>query len=531
MAKSFVHHPTVTTLSNTKLAFRASTLLALGLAAGLNASACDTPGDPLPAGEICGSGSIDGTAYAVDSAEIVLAVFREDAFGCGALHSHAVQATQAVFAYDLDGAAAGEIAITVAAANLVPDDPDLRKKYLPDGENQPLSDGDRESILGSVREEVIADEHPALTFVLKDLSTLDGEGTATLVATIAGSDGESDVTYTATKDGDNVKVVGSADIDGAPHGIPRNALGFCVKPVMTLNFEVTLTPGEVVCDDSVEEVPTFVPKSFPDEECGEVGYNVVYNNVIGPRCAGCHGGTLPNNPELLRGGATVPLYEWDHFRVDSLRNPGEALFTTAHEFVGLQEGLVMPPSQNGEATAMLTMPEPVTIAGTTYNTERELFDAWVEKGLGRDAQCDDDVEKKTFGLDNGQRIEEGAACGGLGYETPQADFGDATAADFFTNTCLYCHANNDPSQAPSAPAVGTLTDTENFVYEIDFNAGALPVTHPFYVDSDGDPLSFWEASIHRTEDGSMYPASEFGIYDGDPSFEAFKAWVVAGYCP
>lgn len=494
---------------------------------------CEPPPDEnLTGGEICGAGAIDGTDYAVDSAELVVAVFKEDAFGCGALHSHAVQATQATFAYDLDASAAGEIEITVAAANLVPDDPDLRRKYLPDGENDPLSDGDRESIKGSVREEVKAEEHAALTFVLKELTTLEGEGTATLVSTIAGSDSSSSVTYTATKSGDTISVVGEATIDGAPHGIPRNALGFCVKKDMTLHFEVTLSPGSVSCDGTVEEVPAFVPTEFPDEACGEIGYNVVYNNVVGPRCAGCHGGTLPTNPELLRGGATVPLYDWEHFRVDSVRNQGKALYETAHEYVELidsADGLVMPPSLNFEATPLLTLPAPIDIAGSTYTTERELFASWVAFGA-RNAQCDGDVEKKTFGLNEGQRVEEGAACGGLAYSTPQPAFGDASAADFFNNNCLYCHANNDPGQAPSAPAVGSLVDEENFVYEIDFNAGALPVTHPFYLDSDGDPLSFWEASIHRTEDGSMYPVSDFGIFDGDPSFEAFKAWVAAGYC-
>ncbi len=495
-----------------------------------------------PGGAVCGAGTVDGEDYKVDTAELVITVAKADGFGCGALHSHVVLAKQATFSWELGADAAGEVAIVVGAAGLDPDDAALRKKYLPEGVNQPLSDGDRDSIRGSVLEEVLADEHPALTFVLKNLTTIDGEGTATLVSTIAGADSEVDVAYTATKDGDVVNLVGSAIIPGGPHGIPRNALGFCVDPNMGLAFTMALSPGTQTCDGTVEEVKPFVPTEFPDEACGDVGFNVVYNNVVGPRCAGCHGGTLPNDPSLYRGGATVPLFNWDHFRVDSVRNPGAPLYVKAHEYVGLDpndvEVLSMPPSAFGEATPLQQLVEPVVIAGVTYTTEKDLFDAWVTVGQGRNTQCADDVAKKTFGLNDGQRVEPGDACGGLAYDTPQATHEGASAKDFFESRCMYCHANGDPGQAFSAPAVGTLVDADTGTYTTDFAAGNLEVTHPFYVDSDSTPLSFWEASIHRAEDGSMYPGA--GVFDDGtgrivnafegPQFDAFKAWVAAGYC-
>ncbi len=509
-----------------------SLIAMVGVAAVTSCDGCGGPGaDPIAGGEVCGSGSIDGTSYAIDSSELVIVVRKKDAFGCGALHSHVVQATQATFSYDLDGSAAGEVGIVVAAAKLNPDDPELRLKYLPDGENQALSDGDRESIRGSVAEEVLASATPALNFTLKNLSTLEGDGTATLVADIAGADSEVDLTYTATKDGDNIKLSGSADIDGAPHGIPRNALGFCVEQVMTFNFEMVLTPGDTVCDGDVEEIPEFVPTVFPDEACGDVGFNVVYNEVIGPRCMGCHGGTQPDNADLLRGGATVPLTTWDEFRVDSVRNVGTAMYLKAHEYVGLDpnnpEELSMPPSAFGEATPLGDLLTPVTVAGVEYTTEKDLFDAWVEVGQGRDAQCADDVEKKTFGGDGGQAIEPGACVGDvLRFDTPQATHNDLSAQDFFFN-CVFCHSAGNPAQAPSAAPVANFVDDNDV---INFAAGELPVTHPFYVDADGDPLSFWEASIHRTEDNSMGPGGGYADFDAD-AFAAFKDWVNAGYCP
>jgi hypothetical protein len=496
-------------------------------------SACEGCGpapDPI-GGAICGSGAIAGTDYLVEDSELVIVVKKKDAFGCGALHSHVVQATQATFAYALDGAAAGEVDIVVPAIGLDPDDPELRLKYLPDGENQALSDGDRQSIKGSVNEEVLASEHPALRFTLKNLSAIDGDGTGTLVADIAGATSEVVLGYTAMKDGDTVKLVGRAVLDGAPHGMPRNALGFCVEPLMDIAFELTLAPGTARCDDEVDVVPPFEETFFPDEDCGEVGYTVVYNEVVGPRCLGCHGGTLPGNPALLRGGATEPLVRWEDWRVDSPRNIGRPMYLKAHDYVGLDpfnpEELAMPPSALGEATPLQDLAAPVTIAGTTYTSEKDLFDAWVEQGLGRRAQCADDVEVKTFGLNNGQAVQPGACGdGALRYNAPQAEHDDFSAADFFVG-CTSCHSTGSPGQAPAAAPIATHVDDADV---IDFAAGDLPVTHPFYVDSDGDPLSFWEASIHRTEDGSMFPGATIGVFNDDPAFLAFKAWVAAGAC-
>ncbi len=520
---------------------------------------CGAPPDPAAGGELCGTGQIDGTDFAVqaEGSELVLVVKRVEAFGCGALHSHVVLAPQAIFTYDLDSAGKGDVKIVVAAANLDPDDPDLRVKFLPEGENQELSDGDRETIRGSIAEEVKSSEFSTLQFTFKDLSTINGDGTATLESNIAGSTSDAEVSYNAKKEGEKITISGTATIDGAPHGIPRNALGFCVEKDMELNFSVVLVPGTTVCDGEAPDVPAFEETFFDDTACGDVGYNVVYNNVIGPRCAGCHGGTQPNDPTLLRGGATVVLNQWRDFRVDSVRNPGGPLFNIAHDYanvdVALTPGeLAMPPSEFGEATPLgdfSAEDPPVVVNGVTYTSELALFNDWITVGLARNAQCADDVAIKTFGRDGGQAVAAGVGgCGGVGYETQQAvpfdvdgsgvvDASDtASASDFFTNNCMYCHAAGDPQQAPSAPPVGSF-DVDSESYIVDVAAGALPVTHPFYLDSDGTPLSFWEAGIERAIDGSMFPVAlrhqfEDGVNDpfGAGQFAAYTQWVEAGFC-
>lgn len=513
---------------NTRLSLLS--LAALGVAGVAGSCDCGAKPEPLPAGNLCGTGAIDGQDYAVDAegTELVIAVHKQDAFGCGALHSHAVLATIAGFEYDLDSGAKGTVTITVPAKGLDPDDKDLRLKYLPDGENQELSEGDRSSIRGSVAEEVKADEFADLVFVLSDLTVLDGDGTAKLTSTIAGADSTVDVEYNAKKDGDDVTVTGTAIVDGAPHGIPRNALGFCVNPIMEVSFSVHLTPGTQECDVGGGDPDVFEPTFFDDQECGDVGFNVVYNDVIGPRCMGCHGGLLPDGSGNYRGGATVPLVEWEHFRFDSIRNQGAPLYETAHEYVNLPSGdpdvLSMPPAvvdngPDGQSGTALPESTPMTAE------EIALFNSWYAAGA-RNVQCADDVQKKVF-----TRTEPRADCnaaGAIHFTDPQPDNGDFAAADYF-QSCIYCHATGDELQAPSAPPVATF-DADSGTDVVDFAKGNADVTHPFYVTADGSPLSFWEAGVHRVEDQSM-PTGGTDEANEDPAlFAAYKAWVADGYC-
>ncbi len=512
-------------------------LAAVAAAAALGACDCGAPPDGLPAGNICGTGAVDGVDYAVAEKgnEVVITVHKNDAFGCGALHSHVVLATQIGFEYDLDSAGAGQVKITVPAVGLDPDDKDLRLKYLPDGENQELSDGDRSSIRGSVAEEVKAEEFADLVFVLKDLSTIDGTGTAKLVSTIAGADSTVDVGYNARKDGDDVTISGTATIDGAPHGIPRNALGFCVDPIMELTFKVVLTPGTQACDIGGAEPVVFTETEFPDDACGDVGFNVVYNNVIGPRCMGCHGGTLPSDATKLRGGATVPLAEWLDFRVDSLRNQGRPLYETADGYVSHPEtgGISMPPQpgadSDGTPIATQLQPELIDRAGVPDDiiSELDLWSAWIAAGA-RDVQCENDVEKKVF--DHAAPAADCDAVDAIHFDTPGDPADEFTSPrGFVEGNCLYCHSNGNELQAPSAPPVGNF-DADLGADIADFAAGNVAVTMPFYVAADGSPLTFWEAAVPRVDDGSMFPDSTVLGFDGDVGYEQYKAWIAGGAC-
>jgi hypothetical protein len=489
----------------------AASLIAIGF------SACTCVDDPPPAGDVCGTGTIDGRPHAIDPAgtRAVLVVHRNDGAGCGVFHSHVVNAKIATLEYAIDNGAlaASTVKITMVAAGLDPDDPALRKELLPEGENQPLSDGDRASIRGSVAEEVLANEHPELVFNLSGFSAGTGAGTAKMSATLAGATSEIDVAYTVTKNGETFVVSGTATLDGEPYGIPRNSLGFCVSPIMDVHFDVTLVPvGAPVECQGAEPPPPYEPTFFDDAECAtDVGYNEV-RDVAVRRCAGCHA-------QELRLGATVPLVEWADWRSDSIRNQGRPLYETAHAYVLLDpaDGLSMPPVDPNEALASPLTPE-----------ELALFERWVAGGA-RDAACANDPGKTTFADAD---FVPRACDDTIHYAAPGPD--GLSAKDFFDNTCAYCHVDAFEVYTQQVPQVALLDGNGDIVIDedtgnaaVDHILGSGGVLHPFYLGAGEAPLSFWEASVLRVEDLSMPPAPFFDPAE-DPAFAQFKAWVEAG---
>lgn len=492
-----------------------SRAVVLGLLSALAGCNCDPI--EIPPGELCGSGTVDGTAYALDPAKsrFVIAVKRPNSGGaCGVFHSHVVDATQAEAAFNIVAAdaAASTLTINIAAAGLVPDDPELRAELLPEGESSPLSDGDRQSIKGSVAEEVNpGGEFPLLTFSVSGISATSGDGTATLTSEIAGATSEVATAYTITKEGETHIIKGSATLVGTPHGIPRNALGFCIDPNMLVTYELTLAPGAVTCDPLDGGEP-FVETNFPDDACADdVGYNEVASVAV-RRCAGCHS-------EVPRLGATVPLVVWEDWRVDSIRNPGRPLYETAFELVHLDpaEGLAMPPAP----------PEGELLATPLTPDELALFDAWVDGGARNEA-CADDPGPPSVG----PAIAVNPDCSD---EFTAGEPGE-TAADFFTNACAYCHLDNSPEQFyAGVPQISLLdedgvpiTDEVTLYGAIDFTKAAAAVGHPFYVNDAGARVSFWVASLARVLDQSMYPGG-MGDVTAEPSFQAFEAWVNNGH--
>lgn len=481
--------------------------------------------DPVipPSGEICGSGTVDAAPFALDAtrSRFIIVVDRNEGGACGVFHSHVVNAGAVLGEFSVVAAdpGASTMKITVAAAALDPDDPELRLEFLPEGKNFALSDGDRSSIRGSVLEEVKGGEFPTLVFTVAGMTTTDGDGEATLTSEIAGGTSDVPTSYTVSKEGDAHLISGTATLDGAPFGIPRNALGICVNPIMAIHYELALVPGEVECE-GLGNAPVYAPTLFPDDACAEdVSYNEV-RDVAVRRCAGCHA-------EELRLGATVPLVEFDDWRTDSIRNQGRPLYETAFDFVHLDpaEGLSMPPQPTeGDILATDLTPDEVAI-----------FDAWVEGGA-RNTKCADDPGVS----DIGPRIAPETTCSdefnqGDGVDDDADGFGDNSARNFFEFNCAYCHVDATNFYA-GIPQVAQL-DGDNAVIPdpitgnglIDFDLGASAMFHPYYIDDTGQRASFWQASLARVADFSMPPVG--AGFEGDLSFDAFETWVNNGSPP
>jgi hypothetical protein len=456
------------------------------------ACTCATP--PPPTGEICGAGSVGGTGYVVDPAGTELAIVvlnYEDQAACSFFHSHAILATAARFTYNLQADGQGEVLIEVPASGLNPDPPELRAKLLPAGQGDPLSDSDRGTIVGSVLDEVQAVDHPVLKFTLSALTATDGTGSATLASEIAGGSSTVPVTYTATAEGTDVTIEGTAILAGEPHGMPRGSLGACVDPNLTIHFKVRLTPGEGVCAET-DTTPVFEPRSFPDVRCAEENdYNTLYNEVIGPRCLGCHGDTL-------RIGATSRLVEWAEWRNNSIRYPDGPLYEEAFDYIhrAPEDGLSMPPPDGPTALSA---------------AELASFDAWISGGALNG--CDGAAPPKTFGLGpNGTAV--------VAQDEPNDDDPDCanatltSARPYLENNCLYCH-DGAVANAPVAVAEGEVA----------------PQSNPFYIDATGAKLGFWEAGVARAHDLSMPPGATTPPADDDDAFNAYREWVRCGLAP
>ena len=525
------------------------------VAASFSGCNCGNPVVP-PAGDLCGTGTVDGAPYAIDPAatRLVIVVLRNDGAGCGVFHNHVVNAKIAKLEYALDSQnpAQSTFVATVRADGLDPDSDALRDEFLtgrsPPVDGKHLSDGDRQSIRGSVADEVIAKDNPTLVFTISGISSAEGDGTASMKADLAGATSTVDVKYKVTKSADSLTIKnGTATLPGAPYGIPRNSLGFCVNPTMEVHFDLALTKAAAtpVCDIGVGA--QYTPQVFGDDACApSVSYNQA-REVAVKRCAGCHA-----ESQIL--GATVRLVQWDDWRTDSVRNPGKPLYQTASTYIhadpGGGNGLAMPPIQDGLVT-------PLTA------DEIALFDAWVADGA-RNAKCAGDVAATVFPA-IAHKAHDAFA---FDVADSNASAQGATAYAFFDNNCGYCHADRtDPRTyigVPQISAAGAPLDPNSGSgnAELDHAIGQAPVHHGYYQGDDGALLSFWEAGMVRYLDNSMPPGGAVDVTaacanDGDcaastgacflnpagfpalpggaagvctdPSFIAYADWVLNGY--
>jgi hypothetical protein len=455
------------------------TVLALALTA-LPFAACDCSPPDVPDVDIGqGDGVVvtDGEEeqYAVnpDESELIIVVENfADQFGCGLFHSHVVESTGFVSSFRIDraDAAGSTFSAVVPAIGLQPDSDELRTRFLP---NDPLlNDGDRSSIKVSVLENLQASDHPVLTFEASDLSTLDGEGTATVDVDIAGETSQIEMTYTVTEADGVFTIEGEGEIDGAPHGIPNGFASDCVSGLMDLHLKLVLEPGasdnQGIGDAGV---PEFVPTEFPYE--GDCAPDVAFDEVmqiLGPRCVGCH-------MEPTRLGASIPLTEYDHFRVDTARTEGTPVYETIGEYIQLPatESLHMPPLELSQLST----------------EELNTLVAWVEADAP-DVRCDPDPPAPFVHV-------EPAECGTVIFD----DVDD----EFIGAFCSECHS----ATQTALPILDT------------YESGLVTSEHPFY-----QPLNMWESSLVRLRDGSMPP--QFGADFADDELAAdFVEWVTQGY--
>lgn len=431
----------------------------------------DNP-DAGPPGSASGTLVLDGEEqlYSVDptaSKLIILNTINFDQVGCGVFHSHAIEALSysAEFFMDQGAPAASTWTFEVPAQGLDPDDPENRALF-PETDSEMLSEGDRGRVKVSVLEELRAEEHPTLTFAARDFSTFTGEGTAAVDVTLNGITSEIELEYDSTLSEEGILVVkGTGIIDGTPHAIPNpdGVFSSCISPIMELYLDMTLAPGGGDGPPPAPDAgPDFEPMFFPwDDGCPDAGGFDEVHEIFMRRCVGCH-----MDPQRL--GASEPLIEWEDFRVDTARGPGEPLFMTVEEFILLPE------------TASLHMP-PLDVSPLTPDELNAILD-WTEAGAPPDSCSPTPLPTFTH-------TPESLSCGTVGWA-------EDVQPIFNTYSCMECHA----AEQTGIPAL------------VQYSDGLELTEHPLF-----EPLNLWEVGIERMKDGSMPPNDRNVPAVGDPT--------------
>lgn len=459
---------------------------AFSVATLMTAAGC--PGEPEPDGGIDPAPESSGVivegdeekAFTFDAAEsdFIVTVGLVPGLLCNQLHEHAVEAGNIGLEFSLDpnDAANSTMVATVAAAGLVPDEPEIREQYLEGLSQEPVPEGDRNSIRGSVLSSVGAEEHPTLLFSATNFSDLSpgATGTVDVTATVNGGTQTITMDYTLTQDGENYLFDASGTLPGGPHDIPSGFASECVDPDLGLFLKLLLVPGEN--DAEIDAgVIVYEQETFPfDGACDEnsISFNEA-RDVVVAKCAGCHA-----NPPV--NGATVPLAEYNDFRVDSFRHPSEPLYLTAEHFMARpidnSEGLPMPPQSASQLT----------------DEERQLANDWIAQGA---PDCLDLADPVTF------TTQTEATCGDVSY--------DDDIKPIVDNYCIGCHSNAQTE----IPALES------------YEQGTELGVHAYY-----EPLVLWEASLYRILDHSMptYSTPEFPVLSPTET-QLFQTWVETGY--
>jgi hypothetical protein len=401
---------------------------------------------------------------------------------CSQLHHHAVASTVTgfEFALDKDNPSASTLTARANAFGLDPDDPVYRSAFETTQNAPQPSIAERDDIKVSVREQVGADDFPTLVFSASSLTTLDGQGTAQIAVDLRGVQTTVPLTATATWEGEKLIITGTAELDGAPHGIPSGTFADCMDPIMPMDLRLVLEPGGA-SDGGQGSVDAgqFERTFFSDDGgCSEVGFQSV-RDVLHLRCGGCHGTTS-------RFEGLVPLVEWEDYRYNTPRSRGLPLYLDMVERLEfpLDDGRHMPLAST---TQVQDLPN-------TADDELGQLQAWAEQG-GRRLECGQDFPpdagpawKRSAQATCVSNIAAGQSSTGIcapttSYEDVKAVFGTEGTGGM----CSGCHN-------------ATATEQQGLIALTSLDGGFMPITHAYY-----QGLTGWQASYLRMCDSSMPP--------------------------
>lgn len=478
---------------------------------------------------------VDGTPrdYALDPArsQLALLVTRRSGQACSFFHNHAVGARALNLSFRLNPAdlAGSTFRAEVAAAGLSPDEPAFRGAFA-ETQDGSFTEAEREDIRANVLDQVDGAGHPVLTFAARALSTLEGQGTATLDATVRGITSTVPLDASAVWEGTTLILRGTGTLRGADHGIPVGSFRQCINPDMALKFELVLVPGETTANATDAAVPAYVPQFFPDAQPCAPSPTPSFadvKDVLSLNCTACH----DQEPAF---GATVPLVRWEDFHTDTPLSAGVPLFTDLAERLNALDGRRMPP-----APSAMSAPE------------KGLLLQWLNAGAPQYA-CDA----------NGQPVmpstapPESTCHSGVSYTYPTGGNFPTSFAMFPDADCVSCHRLNqvlprvvlagtvfsgirerdncfaqatDPA-APSASLVVEVEDSAGQAWELPvFNSGNFVLsthsdkmlTPPFRVAVFNKATGARRRMMNEVSEGSCNRChTERGTLPADVAWEA-----------
>lgn len=161
-------------------------------------------------------------------------------------HNHVIESTSNEFSFSLnvDDPSASTFEAIVSVPGLEADLPENDILY-PQTEDNNFSEDERADIESSMNDAIDAEHYDTMTFRASDLTTLYGNGTATVEVEIKGIPSELEMTGAASIDSSGrITVKANGVLDGTPYGIYSGFGASCVSSLMPLDLDMVLVPVE-----------------------------------------------------------------------------------------------------------------------------------------------------------------------------------------------------------------------------------------------------------------------------------------------